>query len=232
MALCNKQKMIMTLLNMFGKNYIPDPHIPISHIIYIILSRMMDLLRGLIFVRSKIFLGRHATIEGKDNIIFGQYGTIDAYVSINAIARHKVLIGKSVRIGAFSRILCTAHLSKVGAGFTIGDHSGCGEYCFFGAAGGITIGKHVIMGQYVSMHAQNHSYDDINTLIQHQPTTEQGIIIGDDCWIGAKATILDGTQIGNHCVVAAGAVVKGTFPDNVVIGGVPAKIIKYIGQHD
>lgn len=51
--------------------------------------------------------------------------------------------------------------------------------------------------------------------------------IGNDCWIGAKATILDGTVIGNHCIVAAGAVVKGTYPDNVIIGGVPAKIIKY-----
>lgn len=51
--------------------------------------------------------------------------------------------------------------------------------------------------------------------------------IGNDCWIGAKATILDGTVIGDHCIVAAGAVVKGVFPDNVIIGGVPARIIKY-----
>lgn len=52
--------------------------------------------------------------------------------------------------------------------------------------------------------------------------------IGNNCWIGAKTTILDGTIIGNHCVVAAGAVVKGIFPDNVIIGGVPARIIKEI----
>lgn len=54
-----------------------------------------------------------------------------------------------------------------------------------------------------------------------------GVKIGNDCWIGAKATILDGTVIGDHCIVAAGAVVKGVFPDNVIIGGVPARIIKY-----
>ena len=52
-----------------------------------------------------------------------------------------------------------------------------------------------------------------------------GVKIGNDCWIGAKATILDGTVIGDHCIVAAGAVVKGVFPDNVIIGGIPAKII-------
>ena len=46
--------------------------------------------------------------------------------------------------------------------------------------------------------------------------------------IGTKVTILDGTKIGNKCIVAAGAVVKGTYPDNVIIGGVPAKIIRQI----
>jgi acetyltransferase-like isoleucine patch superfamily enzyme len=134
-----------------------------------------------------------------------------------------------VRIGAYSRILCTAHFSKVGKGFIIGDYSSCGEFCIFGAAGGITIGKNVMIGQYVSFHAQDHLYDDPDVPIKDQGTREQGIVIGDDCWIGAKATFLDGAKIGNHCVVAAGAVVKGVFPDNVVIGGIPAKIIKTIG---
>lgn len=41
-------------------------------------------------------------------------------------------------------------------------------------------------------------------------------------------TILDGTVIGDNCIVAAGAVVSGVFPDNVIIGGIPAKIIKNI----
>ena len=50
--------------------------------------------------------------------------------------------------------------------------------------------------------------------------------IGNNCWIGAKVTILDGTKIGNGCFVAAGAVVYGEYPDNVIIGGVPAKILK------
>ena len=52
-------------------------------------------------------------------------------------------------------------------------------------------------------------------------------MIGSNCWIGAKATILDGVHIGDGCIVAAGAVVTKSFPDNVIIGGVPAKIIKY-----
>lgn len=49
-----------------------------------------------------------------------------------------------------------------------------------------------------------------------------GVKIGNNCWIGAKAIILDGTKIGNGCIIAAGSVVRGEFPDNVIIGGVPA----------
>ncbi len=47
-------------------------------------------------------------------------------------------------------------------------------------------------------------------------------------WIGAKVTFIDGSSIGNNCVIAAGAIVTDNFPDNVLIGGVPAKIIKKI----
>ena len=53
-----------------------------------------------------------------------------------------------------------------------------------------------------------------------------GISIGNDCWIGSNVIFLDGAVIGNGCVVAAGAVVRGSYGNNVVIGGIPAKKIK------
>ena len=62
--------------------------------------------------------------------------------------------------------------------------------------------------------------------IRLQGVSHKGITIGRNCWIGAKATFLDGAEIGDGCIVAAGAVVRGTFPENVVIGGVPARILK------
>jgi acetyltransferase-like isoleucine patch superfamily enzyme len=52
------------------------------------------------------------------------------------------------------------------------------------------------------------------------------VIIGNHCWIGTNAVILPGTKLGNNCVVAAGSIVNKEFPDNCLIGGVPAKIIK------
>ena len=76
------------------------------------------------------------------------------------------------------------------------------------------------------MHSENHNYSNTEIPIRLQGVNRSGIIIGDDCWIGAKATILDGARIGNGCIVAAGAVVtKGEYPDYSILGGVPAKII-------
>ena len=85
-----------------------------------------------------------------------------------------------------------------------------------------------MMGPECIILTSNHGMidNDIPMWIQHSSETRP-VAIGNNCWIGAKATILDGTKIGDGCIVAAGAVVKGEFPDNVIIGGVPAKIIKH-----
>ena len=86
----------------------------------------------------------------------------------------------------------------------------------------------MLIGNYVSIHSENHCYSDTTRPIREQGVFYKGgITIGNDCWIGAKATILDGTKIGNGCIVAAGAVVSGIFPENAIIGGVPAKVIKF-----
>ena len=110
----------------------------------------------------------------------------------------------------------------------MGNNSAIGDFTHFGASGGIDIGNDVIMGSFISFHSENHNFEDTTKLIREQGVTSKGIKIGNNVWVGAKVTFLDGTVIGNHCVVAAGAVVNGSYPDFSVIGGIPAKIIKSI----
>lgn len=84
-----------------------------------------------------------------------------------------------------------------------------------------------MVGNYCSFHSENHNIEDTSIPMCLQGVNRKGIKIGNDCWIGAKATILDGVTIGDGCVVAAGALVtKGTYPPNSIIGGVPARVIK------
>ncbi|GHT60115.1 hypothetical protein FACS18945_6260 [Bacteroidia bacterium] len=139
-----------------------------------------------------------------------------------------ITFGNNVSVGKNTTIECTGSLTCLGKGLKVGNNVGLGTHGFFGCAGGIEIGDDTILGNFVSMHSENHNYADLSKPIRLQGVNHKGIKIGNDCWIGAKVTILDGTIIGSHCVVAAGAVVRGEYPDNCIIGGVPAKIIKMI----
>ena len=84
----------------------------------------------------------------------------------------------------------------------------------------------MLFADKISLIANEHNYANVMIPIMNQGCKKLPIIVGDGTWIGINATILGGTDIGKNCVVAAGAVVKGKFPDYCVIGGVPARIIK------
>lgn len=100
----------------------------------------------------------------------------------------------------------------------------------FGAAGGIEIGDDVVAGQFIRFHSENHNYNDISKLIRNQGVSHKGIKVGNNCWIGAGVVFLDGAELGDGCVVGTNAVVTKNFPENSVIVGVPAKIIKKRGE--
>lgn len=140
-----------------------------------------------------------------------------------------VFLGDHVVLGRNTRIECTGGLSSLGKGVKIGSRSTFGADCFFGAAGGIEIGEDVVAGQEIRFHSENHNFNDLNTLIKNQGVSHKGIRLGNNCWIGAGAVFLDGAELGDGCVVAANAVVTKKFPDNSVIGGIPAKLIKERG---
>jgi acetyltransferase-like isoleucine patch superfamily enzyme len=94
--------------------------------------------------------------------------------------------------------------------------------CTFLDLGGITVEDDVLIGPKVNIITENHPLDpsDRRALICKR------VLIKRNAWIGAGATILPGITIGENSVVAAGSVVTKDVPDNVVVGGVPANIIK------
>lgn len=216
------------LLQQSGKQYTIDPDLPGGLIYSTIFGRVVMLARGYLGFGRKVYLGHSCSISNKRGVIIGPNSTIEHHTVIDGYARDKVIIGSNCKIGAYSLVTCTSHFSKYGAGLKMGDNSAVGRFTEFGAAGGITIGSDVIMGSYVSFHSENHNFSDTTKLIREQGVTSKGIVIGNNVWVGAKATFLDGSIVGNHCVVAAGAVVNGVFPDYSVVGGIPAKIIKQI----
>lgn len=86
----------------------------------------------------------------------------------------------------------------------------------------LIVGENLIFAFNVCIHTINHDLRDRNS---YHP---KPVKIGNNCWIGSSATILPGVTLGDNVTVGANSVVTKSFPDNVVIGGCPAKIIKYL----
>lgn len=111
-----------------------------------------------------------------------------------------------------------------GKNITIGRDVFINSGCHFQDQGGIIIGDGALIGHNVVLATVNHDLaPDQNRKNHYAP-----IQIGAHVWIGSNATILSGVSVGDWSVVAAGAVVTHDVPPNVVVGGVPAKIIKSV----
>ena len=130
------------------------------------------------------------------------------------------------RLGKRSVIESYCCINNAVGDVVIGDHTRIGIHNTI--IGPVCIGSHVNLAQGITVTALNHNFKDIKKRIDEQGISTKPVIIGDDVWIGANAVILPGVTIGQHAVVAAGAVVTNDVPDNTVVGGVPAKIIKKI----
>jgi acetyltransferase-like isoleucine patch superfamily enzyme len=97
---------------------------------------------------------------------------------------------------------------------------------FLCAANLIEIGNDTLIGQYVTI--IDHEAHGIPAGKRREIGEIGEVIIGKNVWIGNNVTILKNSHIGDNSIVAAGAVVNGTFPTNVIIGGVPARIVKQL----
>ncbi|RLA52866.1 MAG: acyltransferase [Gammaproteobacteria bacterium] len=208
-----------------------DEEINTSLLLSFSIDKAFAFLRGLRMVRAngkirRIFFGKSIVLFNKRNISIGNNVNVGDHVRLSALGRGQLAIGDNVNIGAFSQVIISMTFSDIGEFIRIGNNVGMGEFAYLGGSGGLEIGSDTIIGQYFSTHPENHNYSDNTKLIREQGVTRQGILIGSNCWIGAKVTILDGVTVGDNCVIAAGSIVTKSTPDNVVVAGVPAKVIR------
>jgi len=111
-----------------------------------------------------------------------------------------------------------------GKNLRIGKHVFINSGCRFQDQGGITLGDGALIGHNVVMATLNHSEQPEERANLHPAP----IHIGRNVWIGASATILSGVTIGDGAIVGAGAVVTRDVTENMIVAGVPAKILRSI----
>jgi acetyltransferase-like isoleucine patch superfamily enzyme len=114
----------------------------------------------------------------------------------------------------------------------IGDNCSIGEYCHITSTNSIIIGNNVLTGRRITITDNSHGStlrEELDIPPSKRKIFSKGpVIIEDNVWIGDKASIMAGVHIGKSVIIAANSVVTKDVPNNVVVGGVPAKIIKNI----
>lgn len=216
-----------------GPAYTLDDRLDFTALANLARDRLFGLLRCVLRgvtwshdIRALIFVGPDVTLRNKKYINFGRGVTLGKGVQIDGLSTEGVHIGDRVVLGPYTIIEATGVITELGRGCRIGADSGIGAFSFIGAAGGVWIGKKVIMGQRVSFHSEKHNFQRLDIPIKDQGVTRKGIVVEDDCWIGAGVIFLDGTRVGRGSVIGAGSVVRGDIPPFSIAAGVPARIIR------
>lgn len=211
-----------------GKALAPD--LGALDVLLFLAEQCANLMRGTaLSLRSRrpvpCFVGRRVRLRFARKVEIGRYAVIGDGAILSGLGRDGLRIGARANIGAYTRLVVGTDLQRPGAHIVIGEGCGIGEFSSVGGSGGVTIGRNTIIGQYFSAHPENHNFADLTRPIRDQGTTRKPIGIGEDCWFGARVTVLGGVTIGQGCVVAAGAVVTRDVPPYSIVAGIPARVV-------
>lgn len=182
------------------------------------------------FKRAKglVLIGSHTRIRYPRYLSVGKNFIVEDYAEIMALSKEGIICEDNVTIGAFATIKPSSYYGRnLGVGLKIGENSNIGRYGYIGCSDQITIGKNVMLGPRVSMFAENHNFEDLSRPMKEQGVSRAPILIEDDCWIASGSTILAGVTIHRGAVVAAGSVVTRDVPAYAIVGGSPARVIRF-----
>jgi acetyltransferase-like isoleucine patch superfamily enzyme len=149
----------------------------------------------------------------------GKIGLVGRKVYFNIRREGEIIMGNRPVLADFTEVQAIGKI-HIGNNLTLNRYSRIVGYKE------ILIGNNVTIAQFVTILDHDHNYQYKENELSLNGYVTLPITIGNNVWIGDKSTILKGTHIGNNVVIAANALVNKDVPDNCVVGGVPAKILK------
>ena len=170
-------------------------------------------------VRSALKLAR-ARLNPAISLAPGVF--LDQGVKLRATDGGRIVLGRNVSVGRFSRIIAS------GGSIEIGDDALVSDGCIIVAQAAIMIGADTQIAEYVTIRDQDHN-------LSARPIRTSGfatapVRIGRNVWLGAKASVLRGATIGDGAVIGAHALVRGVIPANCIAAGVPARVMREIAE--
>jgi len=172
------------------------------------------------------FIESNVDLLYMDSILLQKGVYIDKYCRIHA-SNAEIILGKNNRVMKGAYVCSYVSNARKGEGIIIGSGCWIGINAHLQSGqGGLTIGKNVLIGPNTVISTGNHDYEKIDVSAIEQEFYGKPIHVGDNAWIGSNAVVLGGVSIGEHAVVAAGAVVTKDVAPHTVVGGVPAQPLR------
>jgi acetyltransferase-like isoleucine patch superfamily enzyme len=131
----------------------------------------------------------------------------------------------SVNIGPACEISRGVELRPWSGSIQLGTRVFVGPYAIVYGHGGVEIGDHCLVSMHCCILSSNHAIASRTRIIRNEPDVLLPTKIGRDCWLGSGVIVLGGVNIGDGCIVGAGAVVHDDLPPYSIAVGVPAKVV-------
>lgn len=184
------------------------------------IQHILKYIQSKYYRRQLLAIGRKSGFDTVKKLYGGKYISIGNYTGFN----HDLTLTAWDRFNAASGVQIFTPEIK------IGNYCNFGAYNHISACNSISIGNGVLTGKWVTIVDNSHGDTDFETL-QIRPlcrkiVSKGPVIIGNNVWIGDKATILPNVTIGEGAVIAANSVVTKNVPAYSVVAGIPAKVIR------
>lgn len=171
-----------------------------------------------------VLFGRNVTLRHAHKIRLGERVIIDdgAVLDAKGDGNEGITLGDRVFVGRNTILYCK------GGDIVVGDGVSFSANCQVASTRHVEVGADTVIGSFTYL-LSGGEYDPASSLPfsrQSGRHEERELRVGRNCWLGAHVTVIDRAQIGEHCVIGAGAVVTKEVPPNSVAVGVPARIVR------
>lgn len=208
-----------------------DPRAPTSAVLAFVWRKGWQRVRAVLRGYPNSYFAARVRVRSRLRLALGAGTSIGSGVVLDALSLEGIVLGDRVTIDEGAVLRGSGVIRNLGTGIRVGDRTSIGAGNFIHGGGGVTIGSDCLLGPRVTVLSENHVFADPVVPIREQGETRKPVVIGDDVWLGAGATVLAGVTIADHVVVAAGAVVTSSIDAPGVYGGIPARRIADRGSN-